>query len=95
MTEDVHLPVAVVKRDFRRLLDAAEHGQRTVITRHGRPVAALEPLRGQHPQLPRPMRPGGLLAAIGLFEDWETMQEDMAEIVAARQKAIDRPPPNF
>jgi prevent-host-death family protein len=25
------------------LLDAAEHGQSTVITRHGRPVAALVP----------------------------------------------------
>jgi hypothetical protein len=29
------------------------------------------------------------------LEDWETMEEDMAEIIAARQQAVDRPPPEL
>lgn len=93
MTSDEALPVAVVKREFRRLLDAAERGQRTVIVRHGRPVAALEPLRPERPNLPLPRRPGGLLALLGAFSDWPTLDDDLREIVAARQGAADRPPP--
>src|SRR3989442_1533145 len=42
MTPDEILSVAAVKREFSRLLEAAERGQRTVILRHGRPVAADE-----------------------------------------------------
>jgi prevent-host-death family protein len=34
-----------------RLLDAAEKGETTVITRHGRPVAALVPITNQLPAL--------------------------------------------
>ncbi len=32
------------------LLDAAEHGEATIITRHGRPVAALVPVGGAVPR---------------------------------------------
>lgn len=35
-----------------QLLDAAENGETTVITRHGRPVAALVPIAGHHRQEP-------------------------------------------
>ena len=87
--------MAVVKREFSRLLAAAERGQRTVILRHGRPVAALEPLRSERPDLPLPRRPGGLLALVGAFSDWQTLDGDMREIVTARQDAADRPPPEF
>lgn len=95
MSEQQALPVAVAKRDFRRLLDAAERGERTVILRHGRPVAALGPIQPERPDLPVARRPGGLLSLLGKFEDWETMEADLAEIVAARQHAEDRPAPEF
>jgi len=45
--------------------------------------------------LPKPKKPGGLLSMVGLFDDWDTMEEDMAEIVASRQTDIPRPPPDF
>jgi antitoxin (DNA-binding transcriptional repressor) of toxin-antitoxin stability system len=87
------LPVAIVKRDFRRLLEAAERGERTVIMRHGRPVAALGPVSAERPDLPLPRRQGGLLALLGLLAGWESMDTDMAEVVAAREHAEDRPIP--
>lgn len=91
------LPVAVVKRDFRRLLQAAERGERTLILRHGRPVAELGPVRTGRPELPLlpPRRPGGLLALLGLFADWETMDADLADIVAERRAAANRPAPDL
>jgi prevent-host-death family protein len=92
---DEQVPVAVAKREFRRLLDAAEHGQRTVILRHGRPVAALGPVHPERAGLPVPSQPGGLLSLLGSFADWDTMEEDMAEVVAARESSLDRPPPEF
>jgi prevent-host-death family protein len=95
MTSDEALPVAVVKREFSRLLDAAEHGQRTVILRHGRPVAALGPIGSEHPDLPVPRLSGGLLALLGAFGDWKTLDADMREVVAARANAADRPPPEL
>ena len=33
------------RKEFPSLLDAAENGQSTIITRHGRPVAALMPIK--------------------------------------------------
>jgi prevent-host-death family protein len=95
MTSEESLPVAIVKRDFSRVLEAAEHGQRTVILRHGRPVAALGPIHPERPDLPLPRRPGGLLALLGTFGDWETLDADIAELIAARQSAADRPPPEL
>jgi prevent-host-death family protein len=79
------LPVAEAKRDFSAVLDAAQRGEETVVLRHGKPVAVIAPVTptGRRP-LPKPRRPGGLLALAGLFADWETMEEDMAAVVAAR-----------
>ena len=95
MTNARAMPVSDLKRDFSSVLDAAERGEQTVVLRHGKPVAILGPVDPPGSELPRPRRPGGLLALVGLFEDWETMEQDMAEIVAFRQKALDRPPPEF
>ena len=92
---DETLPVAVVKRDFRRLLEAAAHGRRTVILRHGRPIVALGPVRVQHPELPLPRRPGGLLALLGAFEDWHTLEADVAGVRAARNERHFRRVPNL
>ncbi len=45
------------------LLDAAEHGEATIITRHGRPVAALVPIKTYDASLPQqsilPLRGSG------------------------------------
>jgi len=38
------------KTNLTRLLDRVEKGERIVITRHGRPVAELAPLRRQNPE---------------------------------------------
>ena len=92
-----NLPVADVKRDFRRVLDAAERGEATVVSRHGRPVAVIGPIiaTGKVIALPRPRKPGGLLSLVGTLDQWPEIEDDMAGIVADRQNAIDRPPPDL
>jgi hypothetical protein len=47
------------------------------------------------PLLPRPRRPGGLLALVGTFGEWPEIEADLAAIVAARQGASDRHPPDL
>lgn len=89
--------VADVKRDFRRVLDAAELGESTIVLRHGRAVAVVAPIppADRPPPLPRPRRPGGLLALVGSLDEWPEVEADLAAIVAARQRRMDRPPPAF
>jgi prevent-host-death family protein len=95
------LPVADAKRDFKRVLDAAERGESTLITRNGRPTAVVGPapapqLPWHEPRpLPKPKKPGGLLAMAGMLADWETIEEDIAQIIAERQLDMGRPPPNL
>ncbi|MGH2351509.1 MAG: type II toxin-antitoxin system Phd/YefM family antitoxin [Chloroflexota bacterium] len=90
------LPVAELKRDFSHVLDAAERGQSTVVLRRGKPVAVVEPVSQATARgLPVPQRPGGLLAVAGLLADWETLDDDLAAVVAARRWATDRPTPNL
>ena len=88
--------VAEAKRDFSNILRSAERGEPTLIFRHGKPVAVLSSYHDEpHNALPVPREPGGLLSLVGLFDDWETMSEDMADIVAGRQQTVDRPPLNL
>ena len=91
------LPVAEAKRDFKRVLDDAERGESTVVTRQGRPVAVIRPYEPEkaRPELPKPTLPGGLLAMAGLLADWDTIDEDIAEIIASRQLEHGRPPSDF
>ena len=88
--------VADVKREFRQVLDAAERGESTVVLRHGRAVAVIAPVPPpDRPPLPRSRQPGGLLALVGAFEgEWPEIEEDLAAVVAAREDAPDRPPPD-
>lgn len=79
-------------RALRRVLDAAEQGRRTVILRHGKPVAVIAPIQSERPHLPEARKPGGLLA---LLSDWGTLGQDMADVIAQRQSTIDRPPPEL
>lgn len=95
------LPVAEAKRDFKRVLDAAERGESTLITRNGRPAAVIGPApepriarRAPRP-LPKSKEPGGLLSLAGLLADWETIEEDIAQIIAERQLDMGRPPPEL
>lgn len=90
------MPVAAIKRDFRQVLDAAERGEETVVLRRGKPVAVVAPVPMQDSGvLPEPLRPGGLLSILGLFDTWETMEEDIAAVIHARAETQDRPPPNL
>src|SRR5438874_1302621 len=83
---------ADAKREFRQILDAAERGEETVVLRRGKPVAVIAPLQKERSRnLPEPRRPGGLLSIVGLFDTWDTMEQDMAEVVAERQDSGDRP----
>jgi len=78
-------------------LEAAERGEPTIILRDGQAIAMLRPIEegSSRPDLPRPREPGGLLSLVGLFDDWATMDEDIAEIMAERRKDFGRPPPKF
>jgi prevent-host-death family protein len=91
------MQVAEAKREFREVLNAAERGESTVILRYGKPVAVIGPVTNgvDRPELPKPKKPGGLLSLIGLFEDWDTMEEDMAEVIAERQQEWGRPLPDL
>jgi prevent-host-death family protein len=83
------------RRAFHRVLDAAERGKSTVILRRGKPVAQVKPVPSVEPRpgLPKARRPGGLASLVGLFADWETIDEDIAEIMSERQRAFGRPLP--
>ena len=90
--------VADVKRQFKEVLDAALHGESTVVLRYGKPVATIGPVQDamSRPGLPKHKRPGGLLALMGVCDDWETMEEDMAAVIAERRQDFGRPlPPSF
>ncbi len=91
------MPAAEFKRDFSKVLDAVQRGEQVLVLRHGKPVAVIGPVPEPEGSitLPKPKLPGGLLSMIGALADWETFEEDMAEIVASRQYAVDRPPPEF
>jgi prevent-host-death family protein len=91
MTEQVG--VADAKRRFSELADRVGQGESFLIVNRGRPVLALVP-----PQrlADDETRPAGLAAFAGaLAGEWDTVDDDMTEIVAARQQVVDRPPPDL
>jgi prevent-host-death family protein len=91
MTEQIG--VADAKRRFSELADRVGNGESFLIVNRGRPVLALVP-----PQrlAEDDVRPVGLAAFAGaLAGEWDTVEEDMEEIIAARQEIADRPPPDL
>jgi prevent-host-death family protein len=91
MTEQIG--VADAKRRFSELADRVGNGESFLIVNRGRPVLALVP-----PQrlADDEVRPVGLAAFAGVLAGaWDTVEEDVAEIVAARQHVVDRPPPDL
>jgi prevent-host-death family protein len=91
MTE--RLGVADAKRRFSELADRVANGESFLIVNRGRPVLAfVPPQRLAEAQV----RPAGLAAFAGaLAGEWDTVEDDMTEIVAARQQVVDRPPPDL
>jgi prevent-host-death family protein len=85
--------VADAKRRFSELIERVARGERFLVTKRGRPVLALVPPASAHHELPeRP--PAGLLALVGLIEDWDH-EGFVEEIYAARRKARDRTAPDL
>lgn len=89
---DQVLSVADAKRRFSEILDRVSKGETFIVTRHGKPVLKLSrPLPGDNGE-PQPL---GLLAGLGALSDWPEFEEVMKEVIAARQFASERPPPDF
>jgi len=89
--------VADLKRELDSILESAERGETTIIVRHGEAVAQVAPVSESERRmsLPTARRQGGLLAVAGLLASWEDLASDMAEVVASRQTAHDRPAPEL
>ena len=90
----VVLGVAETKRRFAELLDRVVRGERVVVTRRGRPVAALVPAAPEATdERPAPL---GLAAFAGALEDdWPELEEFVKEIYADRLRSTGRPAPTF
>ena len=85
--------VAETKRRFAELIDRVLDGERFVVTRRGRPVAALVPATADETdEAPKYL---GLAAFAGAMADWPEFEETMAEVIASRASAGQRPPPEF
>ncbi len=84
--------VAEVKRRFSEFLTRVEiQGERVLIRRRGRTVAALVPV-GEMPAVDEPQGKGarGILAAAGAFEDEEEWEAFLKATRRARSNARDR-----
>jgi prevent-host-death family protein len=86
------IAVAEAKARLSELLDRASRGERFLVVRHGRPMAALVPVGEASP--PR-RAPAGLAAVAGALADWTELDAVVEDISAARARAKDRPAPSF
>jgi prevent-host-death family protein len=90
MSEEIG--VADAKRRFSELADRVGNGESFLIVNRGRPVVALVPPQRVGDD---EVRPVGLAAFAGALEgEWDTVDDDMSEIVAERGHVVDRPPPD-
>lgn len=88
-----HIGVADAKRRFSELADRVGKGESFIVMSRGRPVLALVPPQRAEDDVPAPC---GLAAVAGVLAgDWDTIDEDMAAIVAARGEVVDRPAPDL
>ncbi|HET6682855.1 MAG TPA: type II toxin-antitoxin system prevent-host-death family antitoxin [Gaiella sp.] len=85
--------VADAKRRFSELLDRVAAGEPIMVTRRGKPAAALVP------PLDAPKQPDaqhvGLLAFAGALAEWPEFEEIMRDVVADRANHPPRPAPRF
>ncbi len=70
---------------------AAQGGERFLIRRRGKPVAALVSVDDLSRLEQEPVAPKGILAAKGAWADFEELDEIIEDIYAQRQRAQDRP----
>ena len=87
--------MAEFKRDFARYAGEVERGARVRVTRHGKPVGDFIPAGLSAREIPVAANPGGLLALVGILEDWDSMESDMAEVVRQRRNERRRPIPDL
>jgi prevent-host-death family protein len=81
--------IAQAKRRFSELVDRVGEGERFVVSRRGRPVAALVPPSPE--LLKRPATPRGLASLAGALAEWEGLDEAVADVYEARRAGEDRP----
>ena len=93
MTES--MGVAETKQRFAELIDRVLAGERFVVTRRGRPVAALVPTTDEAVAASEERTYLGLAAFAGALSDWPEFEETMAEVIASRKHAGQRPAPQF
>jgi prevent-host-death family protein len=91
MTET--MGIAETKQRFAELIDRVLDGERFVVTRRGRPVAALVPATDDAVSEPTPYL--GLAAFAGALSDVPEFEETMAQVVASRKHERQRPAPEF
>jgi prevent-host-death family protein len=84
------ISVADAKAGFSALLERASRGERFLVLRHGRPMAALVPAAEATEPAPAP---AGLAAVAGALADWDELAVVVDGIYAARGRAQDRPAP--
>jgi prevent-host-death family protein len=74
--------VAEAKRRFSELAERVSRGESFVILNRGRPTVALvPPQRARHSD----HKPVGFAVLAGALAEWDTIDEDMAEVVEARK----------
>ena len=89
-----NIGTAEAKRRFSELVDRVGAGERFLVSRRGHPAVALVP---PTPELLEPPAepPRGLASLAGALAEWEELEDDVAEIHAARSASEDRPAPNL
>lgn len=91
MTEQ--MGVAETKQRFAELIDRVLDGERFIVTRRGRPVAALVPATADATN--EPSRFLGLAAFAGAMADVPEFEAVMAEVIASRKDERQRPAPDL
>ena len=86
------LNVADAKRRFSELLDRVAAGERFVVTRRGKPTAALVPPAEARDDGPEHV---GLLPFVGALAEWPEFDEIMRDVVASRENAGSRAVPDL
>jgi prevent-host-death family protein len=85
------LGVAEAKKRLSELMSRVVYrGERFLIRRRGRPMAALVSADDLARLEQEPAAPRGLLAAVGAWGDFEELDEVVQEIYRQRERALDR-----
>ena len=88
--------VAEAKRDFSEVMTRAAHkGERFIIARRGKPMAALVSMEDLRQLAPASEKPRGLLASAGAWSDFRNLDQVIEEIYRSRRRAMDRKVPRI